>query len=79
MYTLCPSAPMRCAPVASAVNKFVKLSPRSQIMPPRPINEQIFYPAIKKLYPADIWKNWWPPLKFFNMVLVLWTNSATWL
>ena len=36
----CPSAPVRCAPVALLVDKFaLKLLPPSQVIPPRPINE----------------------------------------
>ena len=44
--TLCPSTLVRCAPVASPVNIF---SPRSQIMPPRPINN-FSTPILKRHY-----------------------------
>ena len=40
----------------------LKLSPRSQIMLPQPINK-FFTPVIKDLIPSEIWKNWFLPLK----------------
>ena len=44
----CLSAPVRCALVASPVDKFTDLSFWSQNMPPQTINEQVFYPGHKE-------------------------------
>ena len=45
--TPCPCAPVRCAPATSPVNKFAENAPRSQILPPWPINAN----TLKRLYP----------------------------
>ena len=56
-----PIAPVRCVLVLIIL---LKLLPRSQIMPPRPINEEIFYPdhietsspviSVKLLVPTEL-------------------------
>ena len=35
IFTPCPSAPLRCAPVASQPITLFQVSPRSQVLPPR--------------------------------------------
>ena len=50
--TPCPSVSVRCTPVGSPVDKFAELSPQSQIMPPRQLNEKVFYPSRKRLNPC---------------------------
>lgn len=43
-YTPCPSAPLRRAPVAFPVDSFTGSAvPRSNVMPPGPINEKVLY------------------------------------
>ena len=45
--------PYLSAPVASPVKKFAEVASRAQIMPPRPINKDVFYHGHKEtLFPA---------------------------
>ena len=47
--TSCPSAPVRCTPVASELIILLKVPPWFQIMPPRQINKKLFYPETLSL------------------------------
>ena len=69
-YTPCRSTQWY-APRCRSIN-LLKLSPRSQIIPPRPINEQVFYPGHKKtLSPVMFGKIGGP---HWNRVFSVWSQ-----